>query len=59
MAKKAESEAIPAEVFAVFIEGLVGNHTISADVAGIIKHAIAANGDKLNAGCRAKASEGE
>lgn len=50
MAKKQEVE-VPAptnaEKFAAFIDGLVENQTINADVAAIIKHAIEAKKDKL------------
>lgn len=45
MAKEPKVEApakTNAEKFAEFIDGLVVNHTISADVAAIIKHAIEA-----------------
>lgn len=49
MAKKQEEEEAPtnAEKFAAFIDGLVANQTISADVGAIIKHAIDAKKDKL------------
>lgn len=42
MAKKIEDMKEPTmgEKFKAFIDGLVDNHTITADVAGIIKHAI-------------------
>lgn len=43
MSKKTEApEPTAAEKFAAFIESLATNHTITADVAGIIKHAIEA-----------------
>ena len=44
MAKKQDEAPVPtkAEEFAAFIDGLVQNHTITADVAGLIKHAITA-----------------
>ncbi len=51
MAKKSEAEApapaTGAEKFAAFIDRLVENQTITADVAGVIKHAIEANKAKL------------
>lgn len=50
MAKKPEAEApapTTAEKIAAFIDGLVENQTISADVAALIKHAIEAKKHKL------------
>ena len=49
MAKKQEEAPAPtnAEKFAAFVDELAANHTITADVAGIIKHAIEAKKDKL------------
>lgn len=48
-AKKEVEAPVPtnAEKFAAFIDGLVSNQTISADVAALIKHAIEANSSKL------------
>ena len=49
MAKKQEVEEPPtnAEKFSAFIDGLVSNQTITADVGALIKHAIEANKSKL------------
>jgi hypothetical protein len=46
--KEPEVEVTTAEKMEAFIDSLVGNATISADVAGIIKHAIEARRDELN-----------
>jgi hypothetical protein len=50
VAKKQEAEEpapTNAEKFAAFIDGLVSNQTISADVGALVKHAIEANKSKL------------
>ena len=50
MAKKIEVEApapTNAEKFSAFIDGLVSNQTISADVGALIKHAIEAKKNNL------------
>lgn len=58
MAKKQKAEEQAkvgaAEVFAAFIDRLADNATITADVAGIIKHAINYNREKLEASVRAQ-----
>lgn len=52
MAKEAKEKQPPvatnAERFAAFMDMLAANGTVSPDVAGIVKHAIAHHAAKLN-----------
>ena len=56
MPKKEEVDQAPvsaADVFVTFIDDLVQNHTITADVGGIVKHAINRSRGKLEASLKA------
>ena len=56
MPKKEEVDQAPvsaADVFVTFIDDLVQNHTITADVGGIVKHAINRSRGKFEASLKA------